>query len=374
MEQCDALIVGGGPAGSTCAQRLTAAGMEVVVLDKHTFPRDKVCAGWVTPAVIEELDLDCDAYRQEHVLQPFHGFCTGMIGGQQVCTDYGQPVSYGIRRCEFDHYLLARSGARLQLGKPLSMFEYKQDRWIVNEEFSAPLLIGAGGHFCPIARTLGPKASSDEHIISAQEVEFLMTSQQIEQCTIDATRPELFFLSDLSGYGWCVRKGNYLNIGLGREGNHKLAQQVTEFQQWLVAQGKIPVDVPGKFHGHAYLLSIQKKPRPLIADNALLIGDACGLAYPQSGEGIRPAIESALLASDIILNAKGDYSREQLKPYEERIIARFGQRNAEGNGFSWLPQGMKNIAARTLLTSAWFSRHVLLDRWFLHRNQIAIQG
>jgi menaquinone-9 beta-reductase len=49
VETCDALIVGGGPAGSTCAWQLRQAGLDVVVIDKTRFPRDKVCAGWITP-------------------------------------------------------------------------------------------------------------------------------------------------------------------------------------------------------------------------------------------------------------------------------------------------------------------------------------
>ena len=58
MIEADAIIIGGGPAGSTCAWKLQQAGMDVVVVDKSDFPRDKVCAGWITPAVIEELQID----------------------------------------------------------------------------------------------------------------------------------------------------------------------------------------------------------------------------------------------------------------------------------------------------------------------------
>ena len=49
---CDALIVGGGPAGSSCARQLRRAGLDVLIMDKQEFPRDKVCAGWITPAVV----------------------------------------------------------------------------------------------------------------------------------------------------------------------------------------------------------------------------------------------------------------------------------------------------------------------------------
>ena len=56
MERFDAIVVGGGPAGSTCAWQLRRAGLDVAVIDKRDFPRDKVCAGWVTPAAVETLD------------------------------------------------------------------------------------------------------------------------------------------------------------------------------------------------------------------------------------------------------------------------------------------------------------------------------
>jgi len=62
--KADVLIVGGGPAGSSCAWRLAAEGLDVVVIDRAHFPRPKVCAGWVTPPVFESLEVDLDDYRR----------------------------------------------------------------------------------------------------------------------------------------------------------------------------------------------------------------------------------------------------------------------------------------------------------------------
>ena len=117
MDSCEVLIVGGGPAGSSCARRLREAGIETVILDKATFPRDKVCGGWITPAVVEELEIDLAEYARGRVLQPITGFRISRMGDADVETDYGRAVSYGVRRFEFDDYLLQRSGARLILGK-----------------------------------------------------------------------------------------------------------------------------------------------------------------------------------------------------------------------------------------------------------------
>ena len=69
----DVLIVGGGPAGSTLAWSLRDAGLDIAILDKAEFPRQKVCAGWVTPAVMQELSIDLDDYADGRVLQPISG-------------------------------------------------------------------------------------------------------------------------------------------------------------------------------------------------------------------------------------------------------------------------------------------------------------
>ncbi len=374
MDRCDVLIVGGGPAGSTLAWRLAAQGRDVVILDRKEFPRDKVCAGWITPAVVETLKLDLDDYARGRTLQPIHRFRTGLIGGGEVLTDYGAPVSYGIRRREFDDYLLRRSGARLMLGEGLESLEREGGEWIVNGRLRTPLLIGAGGHYCPVARYLGAAVGTDEGPVTAQEVEFELTPQQAAACTVAPDTPELFFTPELDGYGWVFRKGGVLNIGLGREAGGKLGDSVAAFTAWLQQQGKIPADIPQRFHGHAYLVYPQRRPRRVVDDGVLLIGDAAGLAYPQSGEGIRPAVESAMLAAGVIEAAAGDYSSAALAPYAERLAARFGTRQAAPSALPWLPARLKRALAGHLLGNPAFTRRVVLDRWFLHRQQAALSA
>lgn len=138
MKSCDALIVGGGPAGSTCARQLSRSGLDIMVMDKADFPRDKVCAGWITPSVVKTLELDLDTYRREHVLQPITGFKVGIIGNAQSEVRYQAPVSYGIRRLEFDDYLLRQSGARLQLGESVKSIQRQNGTWLINGTISQP--------------------------------------------------------------------------------------------------------------------------------------------------------------------------------------------------------------------------------------------
>ena len=169
MRSADVLIIGGGPAGSSCAWQLRRAGVDVVVWDRKPFPRDKVCAGWITPHVVAALELDLRAYAAGgRTCQPIFGFEVSRQGDRAARVRYAEPVSYGIRRCEFDDYLLARSGAELRLGEPLRTLEQRADQWVVNGAVRAPVLVGAGGHFCPIAQRLGARLGQGEPVVAAQ--------------------------------------------------------------------------------------------------------------------------------------------------------------------------------------------------------------
>jgi len=372
VRSCDVLIVGGGPAGSTCARELVRAGLDVVVMDKHAFPRDKVCAGWITPPVVQALHLDCADYAHGRVMQAIHGFRTGMIEAEtEVETRYDEPASFGIRRCEFDHYLLQRSQARMRLGEPLKTMARDGGDWLVNGEIRTPLVVGAGGHFCPVARKFGSQPGPAETVVAAQEIEFPLPPRERSAYRVDDETVQFYFCADLKGYGWCFAKGGYLNIGLGREDPHKLPEHVSEFCRWLRRRGVIPGDLPGKFNGHAYLLYPESR-RPPATDGALLIGDAAGLAYSRSGEGIRPAVESGLMAAAAIIEAAGDYRRDSLARYASRLTARFGKKSPAENSSSWLPQGIRRSLAASLMATRWFVRHVVVDRWFLHAQQPAI--
>lgn len=372
MDQCDVLIVGGGPAGSTCARRLAQVGVDVIVMDRAEFPRDKVCAGWITPAILETLELDAAEYGAEHVLQPFTGFITGLIGGTGTRTDYPGPVSYGIRRCEFDAWLLQRAGVPLRLGETLKTLRPEGHRWIANDTLSARLVVGAGGHFCPVAKLVAHRHSSqDDPVVVAQEAEFLIPETERTACPVAGERPELYFCPDLAGYGWIVRKGDYLNVGLGREEERHLGSHLEAFLQFLRQQGRLTLEIPTPFKGHAYRLRRYAPALPL-PPGILLIGDSLGLAYPQSGEGIRPAIESGVLAADLIVSAGRHTPGDLMPQLEARLMARFGhgvKRNAWSNR---VPARMRQWAAARLMQTRWFHRHVLIERWFLHAQQPAL--
>jgi len=371
LENAEVLIVGGGPAGSSCARALTRAGFDVVVVDAKPFPRDKVCAGWITPQVIADLDLDVDDYRRGRTLQPITAFRTGLIGGSSdLETTYDRPVSYGIRRCEFDHYLLQRSGARLCLGRPVASVRRDGARWIVNESIAAPMLVGAGGHFCPVARLLSCRSDSAP-VVAAQETEFPIATGDTDAFATLPTTPELYFSRDLKGYGWCFRKGAYVNVGFGSLDREPLPKARSAFVTFLKSRARIPHRTPWRWRGHAYLLS-DPPARRVVDDGVVLAGDAAGLAYPQSGEGIRPAIESGLLAASVIVEAQGRYARHGLASYEMLLRRRFRPSSVGRFVAGTIPFSVSSALAPALFAAPWFVRRVLIDRWFLHAHQPAL--
>jgi menaquinone-9 beta-reductase len=358
MESYDVLIIGGGPAGSSCAWGLRHSGLRVAILDKHVFPRDKVCGGWITPGVLEELKIDRADYARDRLLQPITGFRVGCIGEPPLKCDYEEQVSYGIRRREFDDYLLRRSGARLLLGEPVHDIQRAAGGWIVNERIRAHVLIGAGGHFCPVARFMGAHVCSEAAVV-AQEVEFEMNKSQLAACRVAMERPELYFCRDMKGYGWCFRKHNVLNVGLGRADLNELSTHVSGFTKFLSSTGRISSDLP-RFTGHAYLLAIAST-RAVASDDLLLIGDAAGLAYPYSGEGIRPAVQSGLHAAGQVVQRLSAGSK--LHPYRAQSESK--RQSAVNTVTNCLPQRWVGSVARRLLRRPWFVRNVVLNQWFL---------
>jgi flavin-dependent dehydrogenase len=356
VERADVLIVGGGPAGSACATALAASGRDVLVLDKSAFPRDKPCAGWITPEALARTGLEAAEYARRHTLQPISGFRVGRIGGRALEVDYGKVVSYAIRRSELDAELLRRSGARSRLGQRVDDVRRRSGRWVLEGRWAAPLLIGAGGHFCPVARRVSG-APAPAATVVARQIEYRLEGEARAACRVRPEQAELYFCRDLLGYGWCVRKGDFLNVGLGRRDPRALPRQLAAFVEFLVDCGRIASPPARGWRGHAYLVR-EGAPRLLGAEGVLLAGDAAGLAFATSGEGILPAIVSGQAAAQAVLSPDG------LGAYVSRL------RDCLGS----LPRGRRPprpvaaLLVTALLGMSWFVRQVVLDRWFLHRT------
>ena len=363
MEQRDAVIVGAGPAGSTCAWKLRQAGLDVLVLDRQPFSRDKTCAGWITPEVLEALEISPEHYGAHRLIESVTGFRVGVIGGRAVDLPYDRPVSYGIRRSEFDQFLIERSGAEFRPATHVASLIRDGAVWIIDGQISTPILVGAGGHFCPVARMLNPHAGAEE-VVATREAEVEVDPDGA--CPAKAGVPEFYFAEDFKGYGWVFRKGRYVTLGLGRKDLHDLSDHLQHFLQFLRAIGRLPDLDAAEWRGHAYLLFGSSRRRTVV-DGVLLVGDAAGCAYRGSGEGILPAVESGILAAETIIRAKGDYGCDRLEGYHTGLEELLGPRQPSRGLSRMVPDSLAHRVGRGLLGLPWFARRVVLERWFLHQ-------
>ena len=80
-----------------------------------------------------------------------------------------------------------------------------------------------------------------------------------------------------------------------------------------------------------------------------------------------------MLAAETLVEAAGDYAEARLEPYRRRRLERFGERQTTSLA-DRLPEGLKKFVAARLLGSQWFTRNVVIDRWFLHSEQAVLSG
>ena len=299
MIHTDVLIVGGGPAGAACAWRLRQQGVDCMILDQQVFPRVKLCAGWITPQVVRDVGLVPGEYPGS--LTTFDALHLS-IRGLRLPLPTRQ---YAIRRVEFDHWLQQQAGVPVHQHR-VEVIAQQGSGYVVDGAFSAQYLVGAGGTRCPVYRALFQEASPriENSLIVTLETEFPYPYT-------DARCQLWFFEHGLSGYAWYVPKVDpqgrpaFVNVGIGGGAAKLHATGDRLKRHWALLVAKLDRLGLVRGHewrprGHAYYL---RQPRPEVRrGNALIAGDAVGLATRDMGEGIGPAICSGMLAADAIVN------------------------------------------------------------------------
>ena len=292
MRSCEVLIVGGGPAGSTAAWKLRQAGADVLLLDREPFPRLKLCAGWITPEVVRELEMDLDSYPHRLLTFPRLRVHSGRLHLPGPC------VQYSIRRFEFDAWLLERSGAPLEQHN-VRHIAADGAHFVIDDSYRCRYLIGAGGTRCPVYRELFRELNP-----SARDLQIVTLAHEIRYDWRDGDCHLWFFEQGLPGYSWYVPKEHgWLNVGVGA-----IAERLKERGQDIRAHWQHLADTlegrlaPGAHYdptGYSYYL--RGRVDVVRRDNAFITGDAAGLATRDLGEGIGPAVRSGLRAAQAIL-------------------------------------------------------------------------
>jgi len=300
------IIVGGGPAGSTCAWKLKQHNIPALVLDKKPFPRHKICAGWITPGLLKDLDIEKNQYP--HPITQFTRL-NYYLYGRKIPVRTRQ---YAIRRFEFDHWLLKRSGVPI-IEHPVKHIRKENNFFIIDDTYRCEFLVGAGGTDCPVYRTFfsGVRPRKKEHRVVAMEDEF----------QYDCADPEChlwFFDNRLRGYSWYVPKADgYVNVGIGGKfmGLKRSGESIRDhWNRFVQKLDTLCLVRHRSFTPRGCGYYIRPKANTVQIGNAFIVGDAAGLATLDMGEGIRPAVQSGLRVAEAIHSGK---------PYSIRSIGRY---------------------------------------------------
>lgn len=293
-KQFDCLVVGAGPAGSSAARRLALSGRSVLILEKALMPRAKCCAGGLTPKVPRLLDFDlepvveqevergCFTYRNTRPLFP----STPPLGLKMVHRD------------RFDYLLVEQAraaGAEVWEGTTFLGLEIHRtgvEARTTRGKIRASVIVGADGPLSRVARFGGLWKEIKTAIALVREL-------RLPQNRHDHSRTYVLFdFGEVSGgYRWIFPKGDRLSLGLFSisEKGKNLKPLLESFPQDETLVGATEV-LP--LRGHP--LPCFGVHTPLFGERIVLCGDAAGLVDPLTGEGIAQAIESGLLAAEVI--------------------------------------------------------------------------
>jgi geranylgeranyl reductase family protein len=310
----DAIVVGAGPSGSTAAYRLAAAGKDVLLLDRASFPRDKPCGGGVTERAVRLLPFSI-----EPVVEDVATKVDLRLGyGRTIERGDGVPLVYLTQRRRLDHFLAERAagaGAEFRDGIRVIAVETGEEGVTVDagrERFRASALIGADGANGLTARALG--LGGNRHVGVALE-----GNLSYSRAGRDGYRGKIVLEFGVvpGGYAWVFPKTDHMNFGVGGWGSEGPALR-GHLERLCAAHG-VSSDKLEDVRG--YRLPLRSPSSTLARGRALVIGDAAGLIDPVSGDGMFEGFLSSLFASDAVLDLL-DGRETGLEPYGPRLAER----------------------------------------------------
>ena len=291
--QHQVVILGAGPAGSAAAATLARAGLSVALIDKASFPRDKLCGGLFTGRSLKQYR---EIFRRDppEALLEARDRIEFLQAGQALGRMDGVPPMYLTMRWDLDHHLLreaAAAGAQTFLGVRAKVDLAAQDvRLNSGEVLRYDVLIGADGVNSAVARALYGRAYDPETIGFALEAELPPPPQP------DQSALQIDFGAAEWGYGWRFPKSGSTTVGVGgiHAKNHDMKGCYNRYTGGAHPKGT-------KLKGH-FLPFGDFRNRPG-RGNVILVGDAAGFVDPITGEGIAHAMESGALGAKAAIAA-----------------------------------------------------------------------
>jgi menaquinone-9 beta-reductase len=346
MKQTNVCILGAGPAGAAAALKLSRLDIPCILLDKASFPRDKICGDgishrvmdiiskWIDPAVAKRFVASRNIHLDSWGLS-FEGTKQNRLDIEyrpykDKTTEI--PAGFACKRWEFDNFLVneVRKCANVAFIENLEMTDFQphtEGGWILKNKkgdvvIQTRLLLVADGAHSRFARHIGGIEMDPKHN---------MASVKSYYKGITGFHPdnflEFYFLKNfLPGYFWIFPLPNgEANVGIAivsEEVSKRKLNLKKCLQEAIDSKFKDrfkDAHLVGEIQG--FSLPLGSKKRKLSGESYLLLGDAASLIDPLMGEGIANALVSGAVAAEQAAKCleKNDFSPQILKGYDERI-------------------------------------------------------
>jgi geranylgeranyl reductase family protein len=364
-QDAEVIVVGAGPAGSTVATYLARSGVDVLLLEKTEFPREKVCGDGLTPRGVKQLiDLGIDTSEDAGwVHSRGLRILTGDLTLELDWPDLTSYPPYGVSRTRHDFddllaKLAVKAGARLYERTTVTSAITDATGRVVGVEakvgpertpvnYRAPLVLACDGVSARLALSVGIQKNEKRPMGVA--VRQYYKSPRHDDPFIEG-HLELWDRSDprdpklLPGYGWAFPLGDgTVNVGLGMlstSASFRNTDYRALLRQWLDGTpeewGYREENAIGKVGGAGLPMGFNRTPH--YRDGLLLLGDAGGMVSPFNGEGISAAMESAQIAAEVVVQAlarrEGPSRERALEAYPRAVGELMGGYYRLGNVFA----------------------------------------
>ena len=343
----DIIIIGAGPAGTSAALYANKLGLKAIIIDKSTFPRDKICGDALSGKSIrymKELDildevskLKGSSIKRIIFGSPNHKQFSIFLNNPHHTHHAGTiKEGYVIPRMEFDNFLFEKAKNVTQIEENFNFSEILYDKNQIigikgnqnkkNREIYAPIILGCDGAKSTLVRKLGFHKEDEKNTAIAIRCYYEGVKDLTDQI-------ELHFVDEvLPGYFWLFPAGeNIANVGIGlskkqaKKDERKLTEilnEVTEsdFFKNRFSESKRLENPKG------WSLPLGRIERTCYGNGFMLLGDAAGLIDPFTGEGIGNAMASAKFAIDVAAKAlnEKDFSNEMFSDYQKLVWKELG--------------------------------------------------